>query len=199
MPSLPGPSAVAAMRVFRAGIPWPAALHSWILLDSHDSPRYRTVTGSRERHVVGIGLQMTSPGVPMIFAGDELGLEGEWGEDARRTMPWDRRESWDTKLLDEYRRLVALRRSSDALARGGIRYAFVDDEVIAYVRETPAERLLCLASRADHPPVRLPLDLLASGGLEPLYGAEAEISGGNAVLPADGPAFHVWKLDERSS
>ncbi len=26
----------------------------------------------------------------MVFAGDEIGLEGEWGEDARRTMPWDR-------------------------------------------------------------------------------------------------------------
>ena len=46
--------------------------------------------GSRERHIVGIGLQMTTPGVPMVFAGDELGLEGSWGEDARRTMPWDR-------------------------------------------------------------------------------------------------------------
>ena len=36
-------------------------------------------------------MQMTTPGVPMVFAGDELGLEGEWGEDARRTMPWDGR------------------------------------------------------------------------------------------------------------
>ena len=24
---------------------------------------------------------MTTPGVPMVFAGDELGLEGAWGED----------------------------------------------------------------------------------------------------------------------
>ena len=50
---------------------------------------FRTMAGSRDRQLVGIGLQMTMPGVPMVFAGDELGLEGEWGEDARRTMPWD--------------------------------------------------------------------------------------------------------------
>ena len=113
-----------------------SSLHSWAILDSHDSPRFRTIAGSRERQLVGIGLQMTTPGVPMVFAGDELGLEGEWGEDARRTMPWDRPETWDTALLGEYRRLIALRRSSAALARGGIRYAFVDDDVIAYLRET---------------------------------------------------------------
>ncbi len=122
-----GAEAVASMRAFRAGMPWPSVLHSWPLLDSHDTPRFRTVAGSRERHVVGIGLQMTTPGVPMVFAGDELGLEGDWGEDARRTMPWDRPESWDTALFEEYRRLIALRRSSDALARGGIRYAAVGE------------------------------------------------------------------------
>ena len=77
------------MRAFRAGLPWQSALHSWTLLDSHDTARFRTVRGSREQQLVGVGLQMTSPGVPMVFAGDELGLEGEWGEDARRTMPWD--------------------------------------------------------------------------------------------------------------
>ena len=71
-------------------------LHSWALLDSHDTARFRIVAGSRERQLVGVGLQMTTPGVPMVFAGDEIGLEGDWGEDARRTMPWSRPETWDT-------------------------------------------------------------------------------------------------------
>ena len=47
------------------------------LLDSHDVARFRTVSGSRERQLVGIALQMTTPGVPMVFAGDEIGLEGD--------------------------------------------------------------------------------------------------------------------------
>src|SRR6185312_1909560 len=105
--------------------------------------------GSQERQLVGVGLQMTTPGVPMVFAGDELGLEGAWGEDARRTMPWDRPEAWDTPLLETYRRLIALRRSSNALAHGGIRYAHVGADAIAYLRETRQERLLCLATRDD--------------------------------------------------
>ena len=194
MPRLGGAAAVAAMRAFRAGVPWQFVLHSWSILDSHDSPRFRTIAGSRDRQLVGIGLQMTMPGVPMVFAGDELGLEGAWGEDARRTMPWDRPDAWDTVLFDEYRRLIALRRSSAALARGGIRFAFVDDDVIVYLRETGGERLLCLASRDEHAPVRLPLSGLGARELECLYGSDAELESGEAVLPAPGRSFHVWRL-----
>jgi alpha-glucosidase len=191
MPRLSGEASVASMRAFRAGVPWDFSLHSWAILDSHDTARFRTVAGSEERQLVGVGLQMTLPGVPMLFAGDELGLEGEWGEDARRTMPWG---SPLPPLLDEYRRLIRLRRTHDALARGGLRYAYVDDDVIAYVRECAEERLLCLATRDEHPPVRLPLGALRARHLDTLYGDDAEVEGGVAVLPAAGPAFHVWRL-----
>ncbi|MBA3366115.1 MAG: glycoside hydrolase family 13 protein [Actinobacteria bacterium] len=193
-PRLDGAGAVATMRAYRAGVPWHSVLHSWTLLDSHDTARFRTVTGSRERQVVGVGLQMTTPGVPMVFAGAEIGLEGEWGEDARRTMPWDRPELWDRSLLDHYRGLVALRRSSAALARGGIRYAHVGRDAVAYLRETGAERLLCLASRDAHEPVRLSLAALGCGELEPVIGDGPGYTGGDVILPADGPSFHVWRL-----
>jgi alpha-glucosidase len=194
MPVASGAETVATMRAFAAGVPWRFTLNSWLLLDSHDSPRFRTLAGSVAPQVVGVGLQMTMPGVPMVFAGDELGLEGDWGEDGRRTMPWDRPDDWDTALLGEYRRLIALRRSSGALARGGLRFAFVDDDAIAYLRETADERLLCLASRADHDGIRIPLAALEASELETLYGADVDIDAGDAVLPAGGPLFHVWRL-----
>jgi alpha-glucosidase len=194
VPRLRGGHAVEGMRRFRAGVPWPSVLHSWLILDSHDTARFRTVAGSRGRQLVGVGLQMTSPGVPMVFAGDEIGLEGEWGEDARRTMPWDARESWDGALLEAYRGLVAVRRSSRALARGGIRYAHVSDDAVAYLREATGETVLCLATRAAADPVRLPLDALGGDALETLWGGEARIEGGWAELPAGGPAFHAWRV-----
>jgi alpha-glucosidase len=110
-------------------------------------------------------------------------------------MPWDRPESWDTALLDGYRRLIRLRRSSGALARGGIRYAWVEDDAIAYLRESAGERLLCLASRAPHDSIRLPLAELGATEAETLYGAAAESDGETLILPGDGPAFHVWRLE----
>jgi alpha-glucosidase len=194
VPRLDGRAVTATMRRFRAGVPWRSVLHSWLLLDSHDVARFRTVAGTRERHIVGIGLQMTTPGVPMVFAGDELGLEGSWGEDARRTMPWDRPQAWDTELLEAFRTLIGLRRTSSALARGGIRYAHIAPDAIAYLRETRSERVLCLAARAAGDDVRLSLASLRCTSLESLHGAEARIENGEVVLPGDGPAFHVWRL-----
>jgi alpha-glucosidase len=184
-PRYGGAEAVAVMDAFRVGLPWETALHSWLCVDTHDTPRFRNVSGSRARQLLGVGLQMTMPGVPMIFAGDELGLEGASGLDARRTMPWDERDAWDTRLLDDYRRLAQLRRSSDALARGGIRFVHASDDAVAYLRETRTERILCLASRAPHTPIPVP-----SPELSVLYGDEPQAG----FLPSDGPAFHVWKF-----
>jgi alpha-glucosidase len=184
-PRYGGGEAARVMQSFRAGSPWETSLHSWLLLDSHDTPRFARVCGSRERELVGLGVQMTSPGVPMVFAGAELGLDGGWGYDARRTMPWDHPELWDRRLFEEYRRLIALRRGSDALARGGLRFLRADDDVILYLRETRIERILCLAARAPHESIASPFP-----ELETLYGEDVR----DGLLPADGPAFHAWRV-----
>jgi alpha-glucosidase len=194
VPPAGGEAVVETMTRFRAGVPWRSQQHSWQLLDSHDTARFRTIAGSRGRQLVGIGMQMTMPGVPMIFAGDELGLEGAWGEDARRTMPWDRPDSWDGELLEAYRSLVSLRRKSATLARGGMRYAHVSDDAIAYLREGRDETLLCFAARADHPEVRLPFPALGAAQHETLFGDDARVDRDELVLPARGPAFHVWQI-----
>jgi alpha-glucosidase len=185
-PRYGGGELMRVMRRFRTGVPWEAVAHSWTLLDSHDTARFATVVGrSRAVHAVGVGLMATSPGVPMVFAGDEVGLEGAWGEDARRTMPWQDPGAWDEGLLRTYRRLLKLRRSSYALARGGIRYLHASDDAVLYLRESKTERLLCLAARADHEPISTPFTQL-----ETLYGEDAR----DGVLPADGPAFHTWRV-----
>jgi alpha-glucosidase len=100
-------------------------------------------------------------------------------------MPWGRERLWDQRLLGEYRRLIALRRQSDALARGGLRFVHVDDDVLLYLRESKVERVLCLAARASHRALRVPFT-----GLETLHGDDAE----DGVLPSHGPAFHVWRV-----
>jgi alpha-glucosidase len=108
---------------------------------------------------VAVGLQFTLPGVPMIFAGDEIGLEGVNGEDARRPMPWDRPESWDRTTLAAYSSLAAARRDHVALRRGSLRWAHVDDDTLAFLREHPDETLLVVARRAPGPALDLPLDV----------------------------------------
>ncbi len=55
VPRIDGEAAWASMRAFRAGVPWPATLHSWLLLDSHDTARFGVVAGDRDRQLVGVG------------------------------------------------------------------------------------------------------------------------------------------------
>jgi alpha-glucosidase len=192
VPRLSGDAVVATMRRFHAGVPWGKVLHSWTLLDSHDTARFRTIAGSRATQLAGVGLQMTTPGVPMVFAGDELGLEGDWGEDARRTMPWEDPSAWDAEVLDAYRRLIRLRRGSRALQRGGLRYLHVGPDAIAYAREARGETVLCLAARSPHEPVRVARSVL---GEEPetLVGEDVRFDGDDLVLPGSGPAFAAWR------
>ncbi|MGD9961652.1 glycoside hydrolase family 13 protein [Nocardioides sp.] len=201
IPQRTGPQVVSSMRWWAGRLGWQAHQWSWNILGSHDSARIRTVVGSSALHQVAAGLQFTLPGVPMIFAGDELGLEGIVGEDSRRTMPWHRPETWDHDTLDSYSALARLRREQVALRRGGLRWAHVDDDTLAFVREHPEGSVLVCARRAAGPAIRLPLAALGTTGARLLFstteGGEqsSTTEGGELVLPAsDGPSFAVHRL-----
>ena len=82
-----------------------------------------------------------------MFAGDEVGLEGEWGEDARRTINWDDKKTWDNALLATTQKLVKIRRTSQALSEGGLRWLQVHDDYVVYLRESKKEAVLVAVSR----------------------------------------------------
>lgn len=194
VPSIGGGAAVAAMREVLASAPWSSVVAGATLLGSHDTPRARTIMGSDERMEVAVGLLATYPGVPMIFAGDELGLEGIDGEDARVPMPWDDPVRMAHPLGDVYRRLIALRRAHPALRRGGLRWAHASDDAIAYLREDVDERLLVMAVRSGRASVALPATIVRSGP-HVLYGpGTAKADEGALKLEAPGPSVTVWEL-----
>jgi alpha-glucosidase len=197
VPRLPAESAVATMREHLARRPWRATASSWSILASHDTARIRTIVRTREVHEVAAGLLFTLLGAPMVFAGEEIGLTGTFGEDARTPFPWDRPESWDRHTLETYRSLAALRRGSVALRRGGLRWVAAAGDVLAYMREAPGERLLVLATRCPTDPIHLPAAGLGLIGeaTNTFGGAPALVPDGrDVVLPGDGPTFQVWRL-----
>jgi alpha-glucosidase len=156
VPRRDGVAAVAALRDFTASFGWRAVTASWNILGSHDSPRIRTTTGSAALHHLAAVLQFTLPGVPMVFAGDELGLEGVDGEDSRRTMPWQDREHWDTATMDLYATLARLRREHVTLRRGGLRWVRIGADEIGFLREHPDGTVLVRVARTGVPESELP-------------------------------------------
>ncbi|MFI7124629.1 glycoside hydrolase family 13 protein [Nonomuraea sp. NPDC050153] len=183
VPSRDGAAALATFRSFASHMSWRSLVHSWQLLDSHDSPRIRTVTGSRERHLLALGLQATLPGTPMVFAGSEFGLTGVNGEHSRTPMPWNRPADQDLATLAAYRDLLGLRRAERALRHGGLRWLHADADCLVFARETYEESILVCVRRAPGAPLRLGVH--ARG----LYDAED-----GDVLPGDGPSVRLWRL-----
>ena len=194
MPKINGKQLVASMQQFNASIPWRSLTASMLLLDSHDTARMRTVVlGDSNAHIAAMTLMMTYPGVPSIFAGDEIGLEGSWGEDARRTINWDDTSAWDENFRSEVKKLVSLRRNHGALINGGLRWVAIEDDYIAYLRESKKESILVLLSRAG---ISTTLDLSSLGYSveKTLYGVEA--SGKTVKIESGSATQGVWLLKQ---
>ncbi|GAB6985449.1 glycoside hydrolase family 13 protein [Nocardioides pyridinolyticus] len=199
VPRRDGASMVRSLREWQGRYGWRAATASWNILGSHDSARIRTLTGSGDAHRVAAGLQFTLPGVPMLFAGDEIGLEGVNGEDSRRPFPWSRRESWDEATLAAYAGLARLRHEHAALRRGGLRWAHVGADALVFLREHPEGSVLVAARRTATDAIDLPAGALGFGDGRLLLttgddGDLAEKDGEVTIPAADRPSIAVWVL-----
>lgn len=183
-----GRTMAEVMDDFNGLIPWRSRVHSLNLLDSHDTPRLQSVIG-RERYLVALGVLMTMPGIPMIFAGDEIGTFGDNLESARQPFRWDRR-TWDPELFTRHKDLIQLRRNSSALINGGFRWLHTEDDVVIYQRQSLDETIIVQASRRTHRAVPCPLDLTG------LLGTPDTRAGEN--LPTDGPSLHLWTVRRRA-
>ena len=195
LPRFGGRATAASIVESLTAQPWRSAVSGFNLLGSHDTTRFRSVCGTADRHVAGAGLLFTMPGVPLVFAGDEVGITGVESDGARQPMPWDV-ERWDRPVFDAYRSLGALHRASQALRRGGLRWVHASDDVLVYLRESHDERVLVQVGRADHEPVTI--DAAALDGVvgERRFGdGDAVVSRNAVVLPAAGTAVHVWDLN----
>lgn len=194
LPNLPGLMIVSAMRELSAVTPWQATLHAMNLIGSHDTHRVASLLGDPRLVDVAFGMLAAYPGVPMIYAGDEIGLATMGPEYARIPMPWNHPERWDQARLAMTQALFGARAQSEALRRGGLRWLWVGDDVLVFLREAPGETVLVQAARASHAPVRLPPAVVGTA-LEGLAGSEDLRVGadGMVTLPAGGPAFGMWR------
>ena len=120
---------------------------------------------------VALGLSVTLPGIPVVFAGDEFGLTGEDGEASRTPMPWG-----TTARPMSPRASTSTPRSSgcDARTSRSRRAACAGSTSATTCSSTcasrPTESVLCVAARADYD-VALPSTALAGAdAATPVFG-----------------------------
>lgn len=146
----------AWMDNYRAGLSHQQQLRMFNQLDSHDTARFKTLLG---RDVARLPLAVvwlfTWPGVPCIYYGDEVGLDGGSDPFCRKPFPW-KPEQQDGALLALYQRMAALRQRCEPLRRGGCQVIYAEDNVVVFVRVLKQQRVLVALNRGDACDVVLP-------------------------------------------
>lgn len=196
MPRYTARQFVEQLQRFTSQVPWRVQLGTMSALDSHDTARFATYAAPGTVPVA-VGLSMTLPGIPVVYAGDEFGLEAFDGEMSRTPMPWDRIDEPEiAERLSVYRDLIGLRRAHPALATGGLRWLHTDDSAAVFIRESAEESILVAAAR-DGVDAVLPAPLVAGAAqARVLYGdgVLTAADDGSVRIAAPGTSFTVWAL-----
>jgi cyclomaltodextrinase/neopullulanase len=121
--------------------PWEIQLTQLNILASHDTARLMSIA-DRDRDSVKLAtlLQMTFPGAPSIYYGDEIGLLGGLDPDARRGFPMEK--DWDLDIYDCHKSLIALRHAHAALRTGTYQVLFAQDSLYVFARILGAAELI---------------------------------------------------------
>ncbi len=125
-------------------------------LSNHDHSRFLTRTNhkSGRLHTHGyeeadtginkgimkeaVTFQMTWPGAPTIYYGDEAGVTGWTDPDNRRTYPWGKE---DKELIDFHKAAIKIHKSYEALKTGSVDYLVTDYGIISYGRWNKKEKI----------------------------------------------------------
>ena len=107
------------------------------LMDSHDTDRLFTRSGSEDAFFQQLALLFTLPGSPCIYYGTEAALPGGHDPDCRRCMPWDQLDTpQNQERARQLRRLIRLRRTVTDLRDSELEFvqAGAGDRLVWYRR-----------------------------------------------------------------
>lgn len=134
-------------------------------LSNHDHSRFLT----RTNHFVGrtnshgpeaannnvnkavlreaVVIQMTWPGAPTVYYGDEAGVTGFTDPDNRRTYPWGRE---DKELIRFHKDMIAIHKKNREFLTGSLKYMEGEHNVIGYGRFNKEEQSAILINNNDY-------------------------------------------------
>ncbi|MFQ7574808.1 MAG: glycoside hydrolase family 13 protein [Lachnospira sp.] len=133
-------------------------------LSNHDHSRFLTRTNRKVGRVLTLGsdeasrginkavfkeaviIQMTWPGAPTIYYGDEAGLCGWTDPDNRRTYPWGNE---DTELINFHRDAINMHRKYEVLRKGSYKPLVAEYNLLAYGRFTKDDAIVVIVNNSD--------------------------------------------------
>jgi glycosidase len=180
---------------------------------NHDVPRFASLEGSSPAKLkLAFALTLTLRGVPQIYYGDEIGMQGGGDPDNRRDFPggWigDPNDAFTpsgrTRDQEEsfsyVQSLLKLRRDHPALRGGRLWHLPSDESSYVFLRESEEERLVVAFNNADQPrELRIPVNetpAQRAASLVNLFGeARAELTGGEIRLRMPAQSLSIFVLN----
>lgn len=174
--------AVKTLKKIRERYPKEAYYAMMNLVDSHDTtrvlsyldgidddraqtdvasafPTYATTSSeAKEKQRMVALIQMTYPGAPTIYYGDEVGVVGADDPDNRRTMDWSGKNK---DLFDWYAKLISIRSTYTALRTGSITELSTDSSAIMAYARTDSKNQLIVATNNSSKAISVNLDVSA--------------------------------------
>ena len=145
------------------------AMPSWLTamneLSNHDHSRFLTRTNRRVGRTNSLGaeaanhdvkkavlleavvMQMTWPGAPTVYYGDEAGVCGFTDPDNRRTYPWGRE---DKELINFHREIIRIHRQNKEFKTGSLKCLTLDYNFLAYGRFTKNNHSVVLINNNEN-------------------------------------------------
>ncbi len=134
-------------------------------LSNHDHSRFLTRTNHKVGRASNLGpaaasedinkavfreaivMQMTWPGAPTLYYGDEAGLCGFTDPDNRRAYPWGRE---DKELLEFYRENIRIHRENPVFRDGSLKLLFSAHDVISYARFNRDQQFVIICNNSQY-------------------------------------------------
>lgn len=135
---------------------------------------------AKKRAAIGAALVFTSPGIPMIFQGQEF-LADRWFEDTE-PLPWERRDRFQG-IVQLYTDLIKLRRNLEGKSAGlcgqhtNVYHIDQERKIMAYVRwegDDPAQGVVVIINFRNVEQAGYAVVLPAAGDWQVLFNSDAK-------------------------
>ncbi len=154
-----------AMKHHCAAFTMPSILVAMNELSNHDHSRFLTRTNHKVGRTNTLGpraadegvnkavlreavvIQMTWPGAPTIYYGDEAGVCGFTDPDNRRTYPWGHE---DKELIAFHKEIIQIHKTHQEFLTGSLKYLDADYNMIGYGRFNREGQSVILVNNNDY-------------------------------------------------